>query len=719
MKLRFKMLLPFILLFSIVLTGSSLYVIPKYEKQVTQEAITQESTYLKLLSITLQPALLLNDMDALTDFSEEILSEHSNWYSLSVRASDEPLNLSLAQRNNDDNVKLNTITSDIMLSGGRRGSLELVMNVSQGVTSQLDHIRHFRRAALGILLFSILTVSLFLDRLILRPLIKLVNFAGQISKGDYEQKQIKIGTDEVGQLGASLEVMRQKIMERDQAMRRVSEVQDVVRLIQSKLTLDQDIQQVYGSLQQRILTLTESETGLICEIVEDDNRVTCLNPLSLNHTLGLPSSNRPAKICPEYSLLSEVVSRGCMVIHSNKQSPKEELGFPVPAGVTVEHFMGLPLYNSYRLVGVLCLVNRKQGFNKRLAKEIETLLQPLAGLITAYQERTTLTESEARLRLLVDNAVEGIVTTNDKGNIITFNPAAERIFGYSKSQVMGRSIGILVPREQIQEYMLQTNKMLSISNLSGLQSNKELEADGLHRNGKLIPLELSITQVKTQQGIQFTGIIRDISDRKQQEAELSKAYADLQKAHELMEEQNRRDSLTGLANRRFLDQILAREWARTERKGTNELSIILCDIDYFKRYNDTYGHLEGDECLRKVSKVLSDSFTRKVDLVARYGGEEFMIVLPDTSAIAAVAMAEAMRKNILALNVEHKSSPVASNITISVGVFTGGPAVSRNLNNAIQRADQALYKAKAAGRNQVVHDCKPACTCPPVSDQTL
>lgn len=105
-----------------------------------------------------------------------------------------------------------------------------------------------------------------------------------------------------------------------------------------------------------------------------------------------------------------------------------------------------------------------------------------------------------------------------------------------------------------------------------------------------------------------------------------------------MEEQNRRDSLTGLANRRFLDQILAREWARTERKGTNELSIILCDIDYFKRYNDTYGHLEGDECLRKVSKVLADSFTRKVDLVARYGGEEFMIVLPDTSAIAAMAM---------------------------------------------------------------------------------
>ncbi len=719
MNLRFKMLLPFVLLFSIILTGSSLYIIPKYEKQLKQEAISQESTYLKLLSITLQPALLLNDVDALAFLSEQIISEHSNWYSLHIRTSDATLNLPLARRSNSDNLPLNTITSEIKLTNGQQVSLVLGLDVSTRVNKQLDHIRHFRRAVLGVLLFSTLTISLFLDTLILKPLIKLVSFARQISKGDYKKKPIKVGNDEVGQLGASLEVMRQKILEREQAMRRVSEVQDVVRLIQSKLTLDQDIQQVYGSLQRRILTLTEAETGLICEIVEDDNRVTCLNPLSLNHTLGLPPSNQPSKICPEQSLLSEVVRSGSIVIRNEKQCATEKAGFPLPAGLTLKHFMGLPLYNSFRLVGVLCLVNRKQGFDKRLAKEIETLLQPLAGLMTAYQERTTLTESEARLRLLVDNAVEGIITTNDKGNIITFNPAAERIFGYSKSQVMGRSIGILVPREQIREYVKLMSKMICESVTSNQQSNKELEADGLHRNGKLIPLELSVTQIKTQQGTQFTGIIRDISDRKQQEVELSKAYADLQKAHELMEEQNRRDSLTGLANRRFLDQILAREWARTERKGSNELSIILCDIDYFKRYNDTYGHLEGDDCLRKVAKVLADSFTRKVDLVARYGGEEFMIVLPDTSAFAAVAMAETMRKNILNLNLEHKSSPVASSITISVGVFTGGPAVSRNLNNAIQRADQALYRAKASGRNQVVHDCKPACTCPPISDQTL
>lgn len=719
MNLRFKMLLPFVLLFSIILTGSSLYIIPKYEKQLKQEAISQESTYLKLLSITLQPALLLNDVDALAFLSEQIISEHSNWYSLHIRTSDATLNLPLARRSNSDNLPLNTITSEIKLTNGQQVSLVLGLDVSPQVNKQLDHIRHFRRAVLGVLLFSTLTISLFLDTLILKPLIKLVSFARQISKGDYKKKPIKVGNDEVGQLGASLEVMRQKILEREQAMRRVSEVQDVVRLIQSKLTLDQDIQQVYGSLQRRILTLTEAETGLICEIVEDDNRVTCLNPLSLNHTLGLPPSNQPSKICPEQSLLSEVVRSGSIVIRNEKQCATEKVGFPLPAGLTLKHFMGLPLYNSFRLVGVLCLVNRKQGFDKRLAKEIETLLQPLAGLITAYQERTTLTESEARLRLLVDNAVEGIITTNDKGNIITFNPAAERIFGYSKSQVMGRSIGILVPREQIRKYVKLMSKMICESVTSNQQSNKELEADGLHRNGKLIPLELSVTQIKTQQGTQFTGIIRDISDRKQQEVELSKAYADLQKAHELMEEQNRRDSLTGLANRRFLDQILAREWARTERKGSNELSIILCDIDYFKRYNDTYGHLEGDDCLRKVAKVLADSFTRKVDLVARYGGEEFMIVLPDTSAFAAVAMAETMRKNILNLNLEHKSSPVASSITISVGVFTGGPAVSRNLNNAIQRADQALYRAKASGRNQVVHDCKPACTCPPISDQTL
>lgn len=705
MNLRIKMLLPFLLLLSIFLAVSTLYVIPKYGEEVKRDVIEHEATYLRMIALGLTPKLVSNDLSTLSAITQQVMAEHRHWHSIELLTPDAPAPILLSSsRANLDN-DLETLTQDLVLQGNKYGSLQLKLDLTNLIEQHMGHVKHFRKAAIGILLFSMLVVSLFLDRMIRKPLTRLSDFATQITEGDYEHRYTRQSNDEIGQLGSLLDGMRQKVLERDQSMRRISEIQDAARLIQSKLMLGEDKQQVYGTIQARILSLSESETGLICEIVEDDNRITCLSPLSLNHTLSQPPSSWRVNIYPERSLLGEVMRTGRSVIKNHGEFSNEELGFPIPDSVTPFNFMGLPLYNSYRLVGVLCLVNREQHFNAPLIKELEILMQPLSGLITAYQERTILTESEARLRLLIDNAAEGIITTSENGSITTFNPAAERIFGYSKSHVLGRSVGILVPRDKLKVYFGQLQPIFEQQHLPHPLSNNELEATGMHRNGKMIPLELSVTQIKTQQGMQYTGIVRDISDRKQQEAELNKAYSDLQKAHELMEEQSRRDSLTKLANRRFLDQILAREWARAERTGTNELSIILCDIDYFKKYNDTYGHLEGDDCLRNVAKALAESFARKIDLVARYGGEEFMIVLPDTSQASAIEMAEAMRQKVWDLNLIHESSPVANRITISVGIFTGGPATSHNLNSAIQRADKSLYQAKASGRNRVMHCC--------------
>ncbi len=160
------------------------------------------------------------------------------------------------------------------------------------------------------------------------------------------------------------------------------------------------------------------------------------------------------------------------------------------------------------------------------------------------------------------------------------------------------------------------------------------------------------------------------------------------------------DSLTGIANRRYLDEFLEREWQRAIRFG-EPLSLILGDLDFFKPYNDVYGHQAGDECLKQIAQTLHQYARRASDLAARYGGEEFAIILVNTDASAARQFAESMRNTIESLNIAHSASRVASHITMSFGLSTIIPRQGDDLQAFIKNADRALYQAKADGRNRV------------------
>jgi len=160
------------------------------------------------------------------------------------------------------------------------------------------------------------------------------------------------------------------------------------------------------------------------------------------------------------------------------------------------------------------------------------------------------------------------------------------------------------------------------------------------------------------------------------------------------------DSLTGLANRRRFDEMLAYEYARHARSGT-ELSLVLLDIDYFKSFNDTYGHVCGDDCLRQIGQAITRLELRSTDLAARYGGEEFVFLLPETSLQGAIAFAEKIRRCISDLNMPHRESSVANHVTASVGAVSTRCFPGRPVSTVVAQADQQLYAAKAAGRNQV------------------
>ena len=201
-------------------------------------------------------------------------------------------------------------------------------------------------------------------------------------------------------------------------------------------------------------------------------------------------------------------------------------------------------------------------------------------------------------------------------------------------------------------------------------------------------------------------LVRLIGERERAQIELRKAKTSLEKMNRSLEQLTLQDSLTGLGNRRLFDTALVDEFQRARRAGT-PLALFMIDVDYFKRYNDLYGHPAGDDCLRELGQTLAQSGCRPGDVAVRYGGEEMAVLLPDTDEQGAVAMGERFRHAVLSRAITHAGNP-ESIVTVSIGVAACSPGQDGSSREAlVQAADKALYAAKAAGRNQVCQVANP------------
>jgi diguanylate cyclase (GGDEF)-like protein/PAS domain S-box-containing protein len=302
-----------------------------------------------------------------------------------------------------------------------------------------------------------------------------------------------------------------------------------------------------------------------------------------------------------------------------------------------------------------------------------------------------LAESEARFRLLAESSTDMIVMLDRNLLRVYVSPASLELFGEPPEELIGTPFGRAAHSE---DSMRLEQGMQAL--LSGELDIHAIVCRRRHRDGRWIWVEGRFRALKDPETGAVNGVIgsiRDISAHKAAEDKLADAYGRL----EVIAGE---DGLTGLFNRRSFDDALARLWL-TARERATPLSLILVDVDGFKSYNDHYGHLGGDDCLRLVAKAIKLSLYRGGDCAARYGGEEFAILSPETDEAGAAVIGERIRQAVRMLNIEHLGSANRT-LTVSVGVAavtaTDSDASAEAL---IRRADRALYAAKAAGRDRV------------------
>lgn len=290
----------------------------------------------------------------------------------------------------------------------------------------------------------------------------------------------------------------------------------------------------------------------------------------------------------------------------------------------------------------------------------------------------------------------------EEGRFIETDQQLQRIFGYREEELRNMPISFITHTDDMESTMNLYHELIE-----GERDHYQMVKRYIRKDGQVIWGRLTVSIISPNLPM-VIAMVEDITAQKRAEEKLKEA-------NELLNRLSNMDGLTGIANRRRFDEYLNMEWSRGYRNQT-PLSLLMIDIDFFKGYNDEYGHQAGDDCLRQISHVLKEKVKRSTDLVARYGGEEFAVILPDTDEQGAFIVAEDIRKGIEALQIPHNQSQISKVVTVSAGGATVIPDVILKPENLITFADQALYAAKQSGRNQVVfyqgyssHPCKSDC----------
>ncbi|WP_289296697.1 diguanylate cyclase [uncultured Reyranella sp.] len=308
-------------------------------------------------------------------------------------------------------------------------------------------------------------------------------------------------------------------------------------------------------------------------------------------------------------------------------------------------------------------------------------------LLERQRIAAVMAAKEADFRLLAEESSDMVMRIGLDERILYASPACLRVLGWSPEQITGTPALAGVNPEDL-PHVQETVRDLKLGEIE----ETKLIYRTRHHDGGEIWLETALRATRDNVTGRISGVVaisRDMTEHKDLEARLSNLAS--------------QDGLTGIANRRHFDERLQTEWRRAAGDET-PLSLLMVDVDNFKKFNDQYGHQAGDACLKAVAQAIAAEARRPGDLAARYGGEEFVLLLPNTDEIGCASVAARLSESLAALNIPHALNPPSKRVTISAGGATGWPGAesANNHPSLIAAADRALYAAKHAGRDRFV-----------------
>lgn len=328
-------------------------------------------------------------------------------------------------------------------------------------------------------------------------------------------------------------------------------------------------------------------------------------------------------------------------------------------------------------------------------ESVPHIVSVIRDITKRKESENALIESEAKYRSVLNASPDDIKITDLEGYILMNSPAAKEMFGYDQEEdFTGIQILDFLKPEEIERAQLNILAMHEGS------TQNTGEYQGVRKDGSIIDIEVNSGIIYNAHGQadNMIFVIRDITERKLIEQQMEELIEQLEVERNTAQLNSITDSLTGLYNRGYFDKTLWTEFSKAQQSAS-PLSLIMLDIDNFKKYNDHYGHPAGDRCIQMIATTLMGIVDGTSDTVARYGGEEFIVVLPSTEKEHAVMMGERIRKEIEALAIPHISSTVSDHVTVSVGISTVYPAELASPNEALKIVDDSLYAAKNSGRN--------------------
>ena len=407
---------------------------------------------------------------------------------------------------------------------------------------------------------------------------------------------------------------------------------------------------------------------------------------------GTAPLNENLKVLPDHPVVDKwlkIAEKDACVNLTAGDMTVEEFDFLKDFGI--KSMLIVPVFTHGVIWGVVSFQDHTN--ERHFDADTISFLRSAARLCTNTILRTEieriLAETNEFNQIMFGSAPIGLTIYDENLRFTDCNSAILNMYGTTKEDYFNHYFD-LAP--EYQPDGLKTYDK-TIDTMRRALNGENLVMEWMHRSitGEPIPCEITLTRATYNGKYIGLGYLYDLRQMKKMEEKIKLLESEVDKVYY--------DALTGIYNRRFFDENMEKIIKSLSRSGSM-LSVMMIDIDYFKRYNDSYGHSEGDKCLKMAADTLAKSATRDSDFVARYGGEEFSVVLPYTGAAGACLVAEKLLNNIRSRNLPHGASEVADRVTISIGVTTAKVNFTQNADDYIKLADEMLYKSKQSGRDR-------------------